>query len=223
VIYQISTLSTQLDNDEIASINLGDCEDKLKNTTGNFNEELTIFKMSYIISETNTQIIEYSIFTKEGVQLNLDICKDLQIQYAIPLELDEKDLYKYDPNSDFYNEICIQYTSESNTDVTQYDRKNDFNEKNMALCENDCEFKEYDKKSQKVICNCKIKYVFKSLDGIDKGKLLKKFTNYKKLVNLEVIKCFKLLFSKKGLISNIGNYVIISVVVINIINLIFFI
>ena len=195
---------------------------KIKNINGNLNEELTIFKVSYLIPKTNTQIMEYLIFTNEGVQLNLDICKDLQIQYSIPLEINEKDIYKYDPNSEFYNEICIQYKSESNTDVTQYDRKNDFNEKNMALCENDCEFKEYNKQSQKVICNCKIKRVFKSLRGIDKGKLLKKFTNYKNLFNLEVIKCYKLLFSKKGLISNIGNYIIISIIFIIIINLILF-
>ena len=222
IIYQISTLSRQLDNDEIASIHLGECEEKLKNTNGNINEELTIFKVNYLIAETNTQIMEYLIFTKEGVQLNLDICKDLQIQYAIPLEINEKDIYKYDPNSEFYNEICIQYKSESNTDVTRCGGKKDFNEKNMALCENDCEFKEYNKQSQKVICNCKIKRVFKSLRGIDKRKLLKKFTNYKNLFNLEVIKCYKLLFSKKGLISNIGNYIIISIIFIIIINLILF-
>ena len=90
MIYQISTLSKQLDNDEIASIHLGECEEKLKNINGNLNEELTIFKVSYLIPKTNTQIMEYLIFTKEGVQLNLDICKDLQIQYSIPLEINEK-------------------------------------------------------------------------------------------------------------------------------------
>ena len=98
----------------------------------------------------------------------------------------------------------------------------EFNEKNMTLCENNCEFIEYNKDKKKAICNCKIKNVFKSLDGIDKGKLLKKFTNYKKFLNLEVIKCFKLLFSKKGLIKNIGNYIILVIIFINIINLILF-
>ena len=222
-IYQVSTISSQLNNDEIASIHLGDCEKELR-TSNNINtkEDLIIFKISYIIPETKAQIIEYTIFTQDGIQLNLDKCKNILIQYEIPIDLNEKDLYKYDPNSEFYNEVCIQYSSESVTDMTKYDRKNEFNEKNMALCENNCEFIEYNKDKKKAICNCKIKNVFKSLDGIDKGKLLQKFTNYKKLLNLEVIKCFKLLFSKKGLIKNIGNYIILVIIFINIINLILF-
>ena len=107
--------------------------------------------------------------------------------------------------------------------MTNYDRKEQFNEKNLALCENDCEFKEYNKKNKKVICDCKVKNVFNTLDEIDKRKLLKKFTNYKNIFNLDVFKCSKLLFSKKGLVSNIGSYIILSIIFIHIINDILFI
>ena len=222
--YQIATLSSQLNNNEIAFVNLGDCEAKLRNISNiNPDEELIIFKISKIIPETHTQVIEYTIFTIDGVQLNLDICKDFRIQYDIPIQLSEKDIYKHDPNSDFYNDKCIQYTSETGTDMTNYDRKEQFNEKNLALCENDCEFKEYNKKNKKVICDCKVKNVFNTFDEIDKRKLLKKFTNYKNIFNLDVFKCSKLLFSKKGLVSNIGSYIILSIIFLHIINDILFI
>ena len=221
--YQVSTLSSQLDNNEVASINLGDCEAKLRNQSNiSPDEDLIIFKINHIIPETNTQILEYTIFTMDGIELNLDICKDSKIQYNIPLDITEKDLYKYDPNSDFYKDICFQYTSESGTDMTNYDRKNQFNEKNMALCENDCEYKEYDKDDKKVICDCKVKNIFNTLDEIDKGKLLKKFSNFKSIFNFEVIKCLKLLFSIKGLKYNIGSYITLSIILIHLINIIIF-
>jgi len=139
-IYQVSTLSAQMKNDEIASIYLGNCEDELRN---NYNidpyEELIIFKVGYIIPETKTQIIEYTIFTPDGVELYLDTCEYIPIYHEIPIVLNEEDLDKYNPYSQFYNDVCIQYTSKSNTDMTKYDRRNEFNERNMALCENNCE------------------------------------------------------------------------------------
>ena len=221
--YHLSTLSSQLYNKEVGSINLGDCEEKLRNSSNiDSNEELIIFKVNHIIPETTTQIIDYTIFTLDGVQLNLDICKDIEIKHIIPINIDEKEIYKYDPNSYFYNDICTQYKTKSGTDLTNYDRKNDFNKKNMALCENNCEFKEYNKDNKKVICNCKIKNIFNTFEEIDKKKLLKKFINFKNVFNLEVVKCYKLLFSKKGLVSNIGSYIIISIIAINFVNLILF-
>ena len=223
IIYHISTLSSQLNNDEIASINLGDCEPKLRNFSNiEPNEELVIFKINHKIPDSKTQIIEYTIFTINGVQLNLDICKDSIIQHNIPVDINEKDLYKYNPKSEFYNDICFPYTSNSGTDMTNYDRKNEFNENNMALCENNCEFKEYNKDNKKVICDCKVKSIFNTLDGLDKKDLFEKFTNYKNLFNLEVFKCVKLLFSKKGLSKNIGSYIILSILFIYLINLILF-
>jgi len=73
-----------------------------------------------------------------------------------------------------------------------------------------------------VICNCKIKIGFQNLDGIDKGTLLQKLTNDKKIVNFEVIKCFEIIFSERGLITNIGSYIIGGFIFINMINLIIF-
>ena len=221
--YQLSTLSSQLYNKEIASINLGICEDILRNSSNIAqNEDLTIFKISHIIPESKTQITEYEIFTLDGIQLNLSLCKDFKIKHEIPIELTESELYKFDPKSNFYNDICLQYTTESGTDMTNYERKKIFNDKNMGLCENDCEFKEYNKDKKRVICDCNVKNIFNSFAQVDKSKLLKKFSNYKNIFNLDVFKCNKLLFSKKGLLLNIANYITLCIIIINIINTIIF-
>ena len=149
------------------------------------------------------------------MQLNLSLCNN-SIQYNIPFELND-DVEKYNPNSGFYKTICSQYTSESGTDLSNYDRKNDFNEKNMALCENGCEFKEYNNQSKKVICDCRIKDIFNTFDVLNISNFVQKFSIKENIFNLNVIKCYKLLFSNKGIISNIGSYINLIIIMINIV------
>ena len=217
-IYQIATLASQLNSENISTINLGDCEEKLKSSNNiASDEDLIIFKIAHLLPEFKTQILEYSIYSLEGDELDLNSCGDSTIRYDIPIDIDEKDLYKYNPNDDFYNDICFQYSSDNGTDLTQYDRKNEFNEKKLSLCENNCEFIEYKKDIKKAICDCKIKKDFNNFDELDKNELIKKFSNYKKIFNIEIIKCYKLLFTKGGLVSNIGSYIILTIIFIHIV------
>ena len=95
--------------------------------------------------------------------------------------------------------------------------KKNLTKKKMALCENNCEFIEYKKDIKKVVCDCKVKKDFNNFDELNKEELFKKFSNYKKIVNIEIIKCYKLLFTRDGLISNIGSYIILSIILIHII------
>ena len=138
-IYEISFLSYRNENaknNNISSlINFGQCQKRLKKQYHfNDNEELILFKMEYFIKGFNIPIIEYEIFSPNGtIKLNLEFCKDLSIQLYIPVNIDENNLYKYDPSNDFYNDRCYPYTTESGTDITLYDRKNEFNNQNMSL------------------------------------------------------------------------------------------
>jgi hypothetical protein len=50
----------------------------------------------------------------------------------------------------------------------------------------------------------------------DRKKLLSVFTNVKKITNIEVIKCYKLLFSNEGFKLNYGNYIMIGIILISI-------
>lgn len=73
----------------------------------------------------------------------MDSWKDSTIRYDIPIEINESDLFRYNPKGDFYNYICFRYNSEKGIDLTQYNKKKEFNERKMALCKNNCEFIEY--------------------------------------------------------------------------------
>ena len=43
---------------------------------------------------------------------------------------------------------------------------------------------------------------------IDKDKLKESFKNIKNIINLNILKCYKILFTKEGFISNIGSYIL---------------
>ena len=106
--YQISTLSNQ-SKQNLSFIDLGYCETLLKSENNiNITEELIIFKIENKFEGIKIPIIEYDIYSKDGKKLNLDICKNDTIKYFIPVSINENESFKYDPESNFYNNRCEQ-------------------------------------------------------------------------------------------------------------------
>ena len=155
--------STENQNKETNRINikLGNCETKLKNHHHiSLEKNLYMLKIEKNLPGMKIPKIEYEIYFpfdgKNLEKLDLSVCKNEKIEIAIPVEL-EDDLYKYEPQSDYYNDICFTHTSDSGTDITLSDRHDDFVENNMTLCEEDCTFVRYDFINNKSICSCEIK------------------------------------------------------------------
>lgn len=215
-VYQIATLSYQFNNQNsnLTSINLGTCEDKLKKEYGfDEKEELIIFKIEYSIKGYNIPIIEYEIFSPNGtIKLDLDFCKGLSINYYIPVIIDKNELFKYNSSSEYYNDRCYPYTTKEGTDITIFDRRNEYNN-NFSLCEANCVYNGYNIETKKVKCECKIKTEFQYIsDVFDSEKLFNNFINIKKITNFDVILCYKLLLCKEGLLYNIGSYILLSII-----------
>ena len=81
-----------------------------------------------------------------------------------------------------------------------------------------CEFNGYDSNSLKVKCKCEVK------DQISNNSIIyKSFTEVKSILNLDVVKCYHVLFTMEGLINNIGSYILLSIIFYFIISLIIFI
>ena len=57
---------------------------------------------------------------------------------------------------------------------------------------------------------------------IDIDLLLYKFKNLKRIINIHITKCYKLLFSKSGLIPNIVSYILLVLILIILILIIVF-
>ena len=53
-----------------------------------------------------------------------------------------------------------------------------------------------------------------------KDDLMNTFKDYKNLTNIFVVECYKLFFSKKGMRKNIGSYILLAIIFLNILLLV---
>ena len=194
----------------ISSIDLLRCEDALKEYYGIDKDEiLYIFKMDVMIPEKIGPDVEYQVFypfNKSGnlEPLDLTTCEGIKVLTSFYHPTDNPCIY--DKNNCIYNDICCVYPSDDDVDYILDIRKDYYTKNNLSVCDENCEF-EYDYVNQQVNCYCeaKINFPLVSTIKIDKNKLYK-FMNIKNIINFNVLKCYKLLFSKYGIEKNIGFY-----------------
>ena len=217
------------ENNNVTTINLGECENKIKDYY-NISRNKSLYILQILVNENGMKIpkVEYEVyfpFNGENlIKLNLSVCQKMEIDVSIPVNINEKDLDKHDSKSSYYHDICYPSKSDKGIDITLKDRKKEFIENNYTLCEEDCEFKGYDSLTKKALCSCEVKMNMKKINeiSIDKDRLSSKFGEAKNAINLEVTKCYYALFTKKGIINNIGCYIIFSIILLHFICIIFF-
>ena len=160
-------------------------------------------------------MIEYEIINpKTKEKLDVSNFENKNIIINIPVSINESIIYKYDINNDYYNDICNKSFIEVGIDISLYDRRNDHINNNMLLCQNNCIFIDYNYNNKKVICECE----FQNGITLNEKKLLININNTKRLTNLEILKCYRLVFLKGGLIKNIGSYILILIIILYIIS-----
>ena len=82
------------------------------------NETLIILKIDYNKTGLLIPIIGYEIYhPRNKSKLDLSYCQKSSINYSIPVSIDEDNLFKYNPNSEYYNDECSTYTTENGTDI----------------------------------------------------------------------------------------------------------
>ena len=215
LIYQITSTTNQNENkiNNISTIIIGECEKILKRQY-NISEDLAllIFKIDYFKQGALIPIIGYEIYhpiTK--IKLDLNYCNNASININIPVSINEDNLLKYDPNNQYYTDECIPSTTENGTDILLNDRQIEFNNNNMSLCENGCTYNGYINKTVKCECNFKYKQIIISELIDDKNVLTYNFTNKNDMITM---KCYNTLFTKEGLVKNIGSYLLLFIILI---------
>ena len=137
-IYQITSSDNQNNKkyNNLSTINLGECENILKDIYGiDPNLPLIIFKMDYYRTDSLIPIIGYELFHPiNRTKLDLSYCKNKIFNITIPVSIDEDNLFKYDPNSKYYTDECFPYITENGTDILLNDRHDEYNNNNMSLC-----------------------------------------------------------------------------------------
>ena len=212
-------------NSNKTTVNLGECENILSEKNKN---DLYIMKIDIEEEGIKIPIVEYEVYHQSNEEnlekLNLTECENTNIDISIPVELSQE-LYKHNASDEYYNNKCIGTTSDSGTDICLKDRRNDFIEQNLTLCEENCVLIGYNYTTNRAKCNCKMKIKLPIIDEIrlDKKELLKSFTDIKGyFTNIDVVKCYKTVFRKKELIKNIGFFISIGILLFLIICFILF-
>jgi len=216
------------EEDNMTIVHLGECEKLLRNFYNlSLNKNLYMKKIDVFQEGMKIPKVEYDIYAKlsgNGLEkLNLNLCKNVKITMTIPvITSDNKDILN--SNSAYYNDLCYSAKSESGTDIILKDRKNEFIEGNKMVCQDDCDFLDYNSSSQKAECLCDAKGSSSSFEfmNINKTKLYENFKNIKNIANINLLHCYKILFSKEGLIKNIGFYLIIIIIIFHIICILLF-
>ena len=236
VIFHIATIKEQFISKyfNVSSIDFGLCENIIKEKYKIKKEDqIFIFKIDLKSNNSLAIYVQYELFNPYTLEyIPLDICKDIIININIPVFLNEdtESLYKslnnsgynlFDSNDSFYNDICATYTTENGTDITLLDRKMIIYDKNkdIYLCQEGCKFDIYNEFTKRSKCNCHIQNELINADinniNFDKKIFFEYFLmSSLKYSNFKVVKCYKLIFSLKGQLNNIGSYILILIIII---------
>ena len=156
-----STINQKYNEDE-NNINLVQYEDILKSVY-NISNILPLYILQIIHEEEGMKIpkLEYEIYYSLNdsyylTKLNLDYCKNKKADILISVKINEA-LNKYDPKSNYYNDLCYKETKNFRTDISLKDKINESIDINMTLCEENCELINYNYAKEKGKCSCHIK------------------------------------------------------------------
>ena len=179
----LTTTKNQINNifNNITLIDLGECEGILRKFYHISDNENIYMKKTEIVQEgMKIPKIEYDVYCRLSgsnlTRLNLTLCRNNKISLSIPIVISENpDILN--TSSGYYNNICYKASSDSGTDITLNDRKTEFVEGDKTICQEDCDFSEYDSGKQKANCSCKIKESSDTFENmnINKTKLYENF------------------------------------------------
>ena len=142
-------------------------------------------------------------------------------------EIYEKGYNIFDLNDPFYNDICVPFTSSSNTDMLLSDRINNIYFNDDSSCQKNCNLTNYLSNSQYINCSCDFD-TSKDLsaekkDKFSTKKIYESFIDVLKYSNYKALKCYKLAFSINIFKNNKGNIIIISLFLIYLVGVIMYI
>ena len=232
ILYTITNTNNQkIDkNNNKTTIYLGYCENKLKKFYNiSYNNSLYLIKVDIKEEGMNIPKVEYEVYyplydDEELIKLNLEQCKGMKVDISIPAYINDS-IDIHNKSSDYYNNICSKTTSDSGTDISLLDRKKNFIDKNLTLCEEDCELINYNYTIKKAKCSCltKIKIPFSKEIKINKTKLYNSFIDIKNFANINFMKCIKSVMILDSLKGNYGFFIYILIFIIFFITLFLFI
>ena len=239
-LFQLTQYNNQTNNESLSYVDIGICEDKIRKTFDIPPEEsLIILKTDIKNEELSGTYVQYEIYNPLNLdKINLEICEDIPVNIMSQYNLTKEAILLYDnlkgygynlfdSNDTFYKDICSKYTSLYGTDILLSDRKQLLLDKNnISLCQENCVFISFNSSTNMTKCTCPVQSKNSTFDAFYKlfcnNRIVKSFYLTLSNSNFQIMKCYKLLFSKEGQLHNIGSYILIAINIINIILMILF-
>ena len=109
----------QYENENMITIDLRKCENIIKNEYNiSVNDSLYILQIISQVEGMKIPKINYEVYypfyNNNLTKLDLNFCKGTKIKISIPVKINIT-LDKYNPKSNYYNDVCCKTTSESGT------------------------------------------------------------------------------------------------------------
>ena len=222
---------------DIPITDFGECYQKVQNNYS-INDSLIIVTLNEYIGKGDSYVTTHSFYnpmTSEKLDVEkicknssilvenniYSILKDKNINYDMLTYFIKQNIDIFDTSNPFYTDICYDYESPVNKDITLKDRLLAIFP-NVSLCENGCQSKTVNLTEMKAICDCKFhdilnNDIFKENVLINSAtdEIIHLITNN----NLEVLKCYKYIFKyfKKSFGGFISLFFIICQIILTII------
>ena len=211
-------------------INLTQCIEKLKdiNDINDISDNLFLLRVDV---EQDGMLFPnffyelYQYFLNDNIdQIDLNECKNIKTIIDIYKAKLKDSIDKHNSSSDYYNDICYTTKSDYNTDIILSRRHHNYVDYNMSVCGLNCEFIIYNTEDNQAVCSCDVKTEIPLLKNLrfDKNILLNSFTKINNIMNVKMLKCYETVFNIKNIIKNIGFYIFLFFIILDIICIILF-
>ena len=214
-------------------LDISECEEVLKKKYGLKDEEQLMIIKGDTLKQLSEQYlgnqVDYQLFsTSLGAFLPLKDCKEKQATVTITNPFNIENLFSqlasktgsvinngydaFSSESPFYNDVCTPFTNENGNDVLLDERRSDYFNEVLNICEKGCTFIEYNPNSHLYSCKCPVK---DQINGQNDNQIVSKelpesFYKKHKNSNIEVFKCSSQVFSSQGQKNNFGSYVLLA-------------
>ena len=232
VVYDSFTTSNGATNlTNLTEIFLGECESTIRERYNLTEKSPLLIAQIEKVNTTNGKTEPlFSFYLSNGTKIDLGVCFNMTIQLngpstneedlSLPKEeiedLLEEDIDVFYIDDAFFNDICYPFSYEDNetsSDVNLEDRRKDYYQ-NTSLCNKDCTYLGMDMSTLKPKCNCTIGVTNEPLGF---GEEIVTFFSSLSSANYGVVKCYKLVFSVSIFKYNLGSYILVSMVLMEIV------
>ena len=180
-------------------------------------------KLLYFIYDTkNFNQLQISPICNEKITLFKNILQIPNINSKLSQYIFNQNINLFDITEPFYNDICYHFDSVNNKDVALKDRFSLYYP-NISICEDECENIGVNFTSMSALCKCDVEDCkYNLLDEINDEEL-NEIREKIKSTNLIILKCYKDLLDLNLFLKNIGGFLILAIIFIQIVCTLFFV